>query len=111
MADLSLRRKQSLLVRCLGHLILFATKKGYELTLGDGLRKDGKGHREGSLHYTALAQDLNLFIDGEWITDGGDPAWTVLGTYWESLDPLCRWGGRFRSVDSNHFAVTHEGRA
>ena len=110
-AVLSLRQLQSILVRCLGHLYTYADRQGYELTLADGLRSDRKGHMTNSLHYIALAQDVNLFIRGEWIKDGGDPVWTELGTYWERLHPLCRWGGRFPSVDSNHFSVTYDGRA
>ncbi len=108
---LGLRARQSLLVKCLGLLIQYATEQGYELTLADGLRRDGQGHRPASLHYLALAQDLNLFVRGEWVTDGAHPAWRDLGGFWLSLDPLCRWGGNFEAVDSNHFSVEWQGRA
>jgi hypothetical protein len=59
-------------------------------------------HKYGSFHHQGLAADLNLYIGGKWIADGGDPAWTMIGTYWESQHPLCTWGGRFQ--DSNHFS-------
>lgn len=63
----------------------------------------------GSLHYSRLAADLNLFVDGKWRkTDCIE--WRAIGAYWESLDPLCRWGGRFTSGDFNHFSLAHEGK-
>lgn len=62
-----------------------------------------------SLHYIRLAQDLNLFVDGKYISDGDHPAWKAIGEKWESLHPLARWGGRFQ--DANHVSLTHEGRS
>src|SRR3972149_9605890 len=105
MTELTLSERQRLFVKCLGALIQYATQQGFELTLGEGYileeRKSRRGsrfhdgeHMPGSLHYVRLAQDLNLFVGGVYITDGGHPAWTDLGTYWESLDKLCAWGGR-----------------
>jgi hypothetical protein len=32
-----------------------------------------------------------------------------LGEFWESLHPLCCWGGHFRNRDPYHFSVTHGG--
>lgn len=117
---MSLREKQSLLVKCLGKFIDYATSQGYELTLGEsyittprktrnGLVMEDGVHMPGSLHYVRLALDINLFVNGEYITDGSHPAWLELGAFWESLDPLCRWGGRFR--DANHLSLAHGGRA
>ena len=123
-----LREKQSLFVVYLTKLLAFGHSKGYEFTLGeagvtnprkirwvpDGVNKrttspmeDGE-HMEGSLHYKRLAIDLNLFVDGRYITSSTNPAYVELGTYWESLHELCTWGGRFS--DANHFSVTHGGR-
>jgi hypothetical protein len=115
----SLRSLQSLFMRCLGELIRYAYSRGYELTAGEAFvqspRRSRSGqwvedgvHMECSLHYTRLAMDLNLFIDGNYITNGEHIAWVDLGNYWEALDPLCSWGGRFR--DANHFSVTFRGR-
>lgn len=98
----------------MGKLISFATAQGYEFTFGEGFRTPeqaalnaarGIGIKN-SLHTLRLAQDLNLFVAGEYITDGGHPAYTVLGEYWESIGGA--WGGRFR--DANHFSLAHEGR-
>lgn len=123
---MTLREKQSLFVRLLTTLFTWIySQPNWELTLGEGRigetrisEKDGarivvsdRVHMPGSLHYLGLAQDLNLFIDGRWINDGGAPQWTEIGVKWESLHPLCRWGGRFASVDSNHFSLEHEGKA
>ena len=122
MSEPTLSERQRLFVKCLGALIQYATQQRYELTLGEGYileqRKTRSGnvvsdgvHMPGSLHYVRLAQDLNLWVGGMYITDGGHPAWTDLGTYFEGLDPLCRWGGRFRSGDANHVSVTYNGKA
>jgi hypothetical protein len=120
-----LRKRQALLVKCLGELIQYATSQGHELTLGEAYiqtpRKTRAGrivddgvHMPSSLHYRRLAIDLNLFVrksGGSWeyITDSQDPVWYDLGTFWETLDPLCRWGGRFD--DANHVSIAYGGRA
>ena len=125
---MTLRQKQSLFVECLTKLLTFGHSRGYEFTLGEagvtnprkarGLVKVDDGwmpakvvdgeHMRGSLHYKRLAIDLNLFVDGRYITSSTHPAYVELGTYWESLHELCTWGGRFS--DANHFSVTHGGR-
>ncbi len=74
--------------------------------------KDGV-HMAGSLHYSRLAVDMNLFAPDDkgrmqWITKGDHHAWVSMGEFWESLDPLCTWGGRFD--DANHLSITHHGR-
>ena len=82
-------------------LICYATSLGFELTFGDAYAKTG--HSAKSFHYKRLAIDLNLFNeDGVYLetTDAHQP----LGEYWESLDPLCTWGGRFKRPDGNHYS-------
>lgn len=123
---MTLREKQSLLVSLLGQLFRWVDAREWALTLGEGRLAStriaattsgervvvtDRVHMEGSPHYIGLAQDLNLFVGSRWISDGGDPRWTEIGVYWESLHPLCRWGGRFDSVDSNHFSIAHDGKA
>ena len=105
---MTLRERQSLFVRLLGLLINYAYTKGYELTLGDGFR-DGRvtyGHPR-SLHRERLAVDLNLFKDGQYISDS--EGHEELGIFWESLHPDTRWGGRFE--DGNHYSLTYDERA
>lgn len=105
------QRKFPLLLMSLVHYIY---GKGYEVTWGDGYRdprvfgnigdKDGYGHKN-SCHKLRLAQDLNLFKDGTYLTETEDHK--EFGEYWESLDPDCVWGGSFN--DGNHYAMTHKG--
>jgi hypothetical protein len=64
----------------------------------------------GSLHYEKLAQDLNLFVEGEF-KDDDCPEWQEIGTYWKSLGTDCAWGGDFRSLDLNHFSIRWDGKA
>lgn len=115
----ALRDTQSLFVKLLGQLIDHAYAQGYELTLGEGYRSDHRGHMENSNHYIALAQDLNLFVNGVW-KDHECPEWDVLGAYWKTLHPLCRWGGDFMirnsitgkeepMADLNHFSLEWNG--
>lgn len=113
--EMNLGEKQRLFTRYVGLLISYAYKQGYALTFGDAYRSPeqaaanaaaGSGITN-SLHTKRLAVDLNLFVNGAYITDSG--AYKPLGEYWESLDPLCRWGGRFKKPDGNHFSLTHEG--
>ena len=111
---MTLGDKQRLFAKLLPGLINQAHLMGYEVTLGDAYRdprlhgqigeKKAYGYRN-SCHKLRLAIDLNLFKDGVWLktTDNHRP----LGEWWESLHPLCRWGGRFN--DGNHYSFEHEG--
>lgn len=111
---MTLGDKQRLFAKLLPGLINQAHLMGYEVTLGDAYRdprlhgqlgeKKGYGHRL-SCHKLRLAQDLNLFKDGVWLKTTEDHR--ELGEWWESLHPLCRWGGRFG--DGNHYSFEHEG--
>ena len=76
---------------------------GYVLTGGDLYRdpRCGYGHPK-SAHGSRLAEDLNLFIDGEYIRDwrGHD----ILHDIWEKM------GGAKRIMsDPNHYAFKHKG--
>lgn len=123
--QLSLRQKQSLFARLLGELLVWIYAQGWEVTLADGsidrVRKveaagktftgTDRVHMPGSLHYVRLAQDLNLFVDGRLVADGGHPAWQAIGARWKGQHELCAWGGDFASVDSNHVSLRHDGKA
>lgn len=92
--------------RLLCELIQWANSQpGYAVALG----VDGLKHMSNSLHYSGLANDLALYVDGIYQTD--TVAYKALGEYWEALDPECRWGGRFKKADGNHFSITYQGRA
>lgn len=111
---MTLGDKQRLFTRLLANLFDFAHSRGYELTLGDAYRdprlhgkigeKIGYGHKF-SAHKNRLAIDLNLFFDGQYLTDSKDHE--PFGLYWESLNPLCKWGGHF--ADGNHYSLEHNG--
>jgi len=104
------QRKFPLLLMSLVHYIY---GQGYEITWGDGYRdprvfgnvgdKIGYGHKN-SCHKLRLAQDINLFKDGKFLTKTEDHK--QFGEYWESLDPDCVWGGSFQ--DGNHYSMTHK---
>jgi hypothetical protein len=95
---MTLREKQSLHARKVALLILYAFEKGYEITMGDAYRDPRCPYgSEVSLHAKRLAQDLNLFLDGEYLTATDE--YQCLGDFWESIGG--RWGGTWE--DGNHF--------
>lgn len=98
----TLRQKQSRFVFMVGSLINFAYSNGYTLTFGDAYAKDG--HMAGSLHYSRLAIDLNLFHQGNYLIKTTDHL--PLGEFWESIGGS--WGGRFE--DGNHYSLSHRGK-
>ena len=113
---MKLSTKQQRFTECVGVLIALAYQRGYSFTFGDAYRDPrvhgAYGVKESyaaskSVHKLRLAVDLNLFVDGEYISDGNHPAYIELGELWESLDDMARWGGKFK--DSNHFSFEHEG--
>jgi len=83
-------------------------EKGYEFTDGDAYR-DPRVHGEygekksyasaHSRHKLKLANDINLFLNGKYLTETEDHRY--FGAYWEALHPDNIWGGRFK--DGNHY--------
>jgi len=114
---MTLREKQSLFAYLVARLILRATTLGYEITLGEAWRSKAAAEANVaagtgilySLHRSKLAIDLNLFKDGKYLSS--TEAHRVLGEWWERQHELCRWGGRFKRRDGNHYSMTHGGRA
>ncbi len=110
--------KQREFTRRVAQLIDFAYSRGYALRFGEALRtpeqaalnaKKGSGISE-SHHIDRLAIDLILDIDGVW--QRNSEAYRPLGEFWESLstpDAVCRWGGRWKKADGNHFSIEHNG--
>jgi len=129
---LSLGAKQELFAELLPHLIAKAVELGYHVRLRELYRDpiQAKYNAEhcciceverachaathsfkpiglrDSLHCEGLAIDLVLFAEGVPLERSDDYA--ALGSWWESLHELCRWGGRFG--DGGHFSITHRGR-
>jgi len=111
---MKLGEKQELFARLTPSLYAKAHELGFEIRKGDAFRdprvhgkfgeKKGYGHKN-SCHKLKLAEDLNLFKDGQWQTQTSDNL--ELGVWWEEQHELCRWGGRFN--DGNHYSLTHWG--
>jgi hypothetical protein len=115
---MTLHERQATFALLLSQLIREAFVRGYDVTLGESWRSPQEAKRLAStgqgiarsLHCDRLAQDLNLFKAGVYLTKTEDYA--ELGEYWEKLHPDCRWGGRFKTrPDGNHFSVTYQGRS
>ena len=112
--NLTLGKKQELFMRLVPLLLTKAFDLGYEVRGGDLFRdprvhgeigvKRGYGHAK-SAHKNKLAIDLNLFKYGAYMDETSSHQ--SLGEYWETLHPLCRWGGRFN--DGNHYSIEHDG--
>src|SRR5512133_3422564 len=100
-----LRDKRALFTRLLAMLINRMIEEGYTPLIG----KDGLKHMTGSLHYEGLAADIDLFKGDAYLTLSSDHQ--QFGKWWESLDVSCRWGGRFKKPDGNHYSVTYQGKA
>lgn len=115
-AVMGLRQLQNLHVQLTAKLITWCYANGYALSWGETYRtpeqsilnaQSGAGITH-SLHTLRLAVDLQLFKDGVYLTNSAD--YKPLGEYWESLHPLCCWGGRFITrIDGNHFSLTFMG--
>jgi len=108
---LNLLTLQQIFTLNIAKLIIWAYAHGYKITLGEGYDDDGVGHSKNSLHYSRLAQDINLFKDGVYLKD--TEAYRPLGEYWKSLSDAgyeCCWGGDFKNKDGNHFSIAYQGR-
>lgn len=96
-------------------LIQKAADLGYGVTLGEAWRTPEQAALNAqkdsgivhSLHIERLALDINLFRDGEYLTQTED--FRPLGEWWESLGPNHKWGGRFKRADGNHFSISPDG--
>ena len=113
--------KRVLFLRCLQRLVRFTERRGIELFEIEGHRtlkrqkelvKAGKSWTLNSKHILKRAKDLGIFkksrtANGTFkrIVDWNGDSYTCLGEYWESLHPLCRWGGRWKARDAVHFEI------
>lgn len=112
---MGLGKKQELFARLyVQHLAWLHEQKGVETRLGDVYATTG--HRDGSNHYLKLAGDINLFIDGHYITSTEGHRFS--GEVWEDRHELCRWGGNWDKDDhpgepgeddGNHYSLIHKG--
>jgi hypothetical protein len=77
-----------------------ARELDFEYAFDEVTNHQGTGHREGSVHYEGCAIDLLLYLNG--VYQPTTEAHRKLGEYWESVDPNCKWGGRWG--DGNHYS-------
>ena len=110
-----LGRKQELFAELFADHVTWLFERGYKVRLGDVFASTG--HREGSNHYLKLAGDINLFLDGNYLTTTEDHR--ASGERWEKRHDLCRWGGNWDKDeiagepgedDGNHYSLIHKGR-
>lgn len=74
--------------------------------LASAIRDNGRANGiRRTAHGKRLGLDLNAFKNGVYLTQTSQ--WLELGEKWESLHPLCRWGGRFN--DGNHISLEDDG--
>lgn len=98
---------QAIFTANVARLILYINEQGYSCTFGEAYRPPETAalyaqQRRGiknSLHCIRLAVDLNLFKDGAYLPNS--EAHRPFGEYWEKLNALNRWGGRW--ADGNHY--------
>lgn len=104
-----LSERQMVFSRKIGVLIQVACEMGFDITLGESYtpNPEATGHNRNGVHGLKLAQDLNLFKDGEYLTETEEHK--PLGEVWEAMGGT--WGGRFRSPDGNHYSMMWKGRA
>jgi hypothetical protein len=111
----ALLERQWLFAACLGKLLVWINAQGWAVTLaegyvGDSINKPSEDtpHLRTGNHFKRLAQDLNLFVDGQLVKDGAHPAWQAIGAYWKGLHPECAWGGDFAKPDANHVSLAYQ---
>ena len=89
-----LGKQQRAFARAFPLLIMYAHALGYEVTFPP----EHTNHVKNSHHFCGLAKDINLFKDGEYLTETEDHR--PLGRFWESLGGV--WGGGWN--DGNHYS-------
>jgi len=109
-----LRELQEIFALNVASLINRIFLRGYTCTLGEALRpsamakiyaKQKKGIRK-SLHCIKLAIDINLFLNGRYLSSS--EAHREFGEFWEELHSNNRWGGRYD--DGNHYEMLLKAR-
>lgn len=74
-------------------------------TLAQCIENNGRTVSQSSVHPLRLASDLNLFKNGDFLSDS--EAHRPFGEWWERQSTDARWGGRWG--DGNHYSLEHNG--
>ena len=111
---MSLGSMQEEFTIAMARLIVFAYEElGIKIRFGDTYRDSrvhgAFGEKLGygaaySVHKQKLAADLNVFIGGDYITDGNHSVWDKLHGRWLLLGGAKRIDG-----DANHFSFEYQG--
>ncbi len=101
---MSLGELQEEFMLMVGHLIIYAYSLGYRIRGGHLLRcRLCLTGAKQSVHKDKLAIDLNLFKDGQFLTDG--TGHDELHDFWDQM------GGAERIPnDLNHYSMEYQGR-
>lgn len=87
-------------------LLAFAFQRGYEARIGEVQRPvemqklyvdTGRSQTMKSNHIVKCSADVHWFKDGVLCYP------QEIGDFWEGLDPLNRWGGRWKFKDEPHY--------
>ncbi len=110
---MKLGEKQEVFTLNMAKLILFAESKGYKCRARELQRtklqqeeyfKTGKSKTMKSNHLNSCAVDIYFAKDNKLIENKEELQF--LGDFWESLNPLNRWGGNYkRFIDCPHFEM------
>jgi D-alanyl-D-alanine carboxypeptidase len=109
---MELSTQQKMFAHNVAKLINKIYDAGYTCSLGEAFRTEAQAKLDAecgtgiinSQHCKRLAIDLNLFLPSGKYASGTED-YATLGAYWETLDPLNRWGGHFTRGDGNHFEM------
>lgn len=110
---MTLSQAQKIFTLNIAKLIIWAYDQGYELTFGEAVRTmeqqkiylaSGASKTLNSGHLKRLAVDLNLFIDGVYMTD--TESYKPLAEYWKILHPKNIAGYDWK-FDGNHFEMQY----
>jgi len=116
MAKIKLSVLQDKFLWSIAKLIFYAHEAGYTVTLGRGKVTPEENAAEGgipdSLHLIGLAQDLNFYLNGVWLTQTEDLR--IFGDWWKMQGADYAWGGDFvvngkAKPDGNHFSYAYGG--
>ena len=113
---MTLLEKQQEFAQRVAVFLLWLSKNGYSVTLGEAWRSDAEAKINAaehigiadSLHRLRLAIDLNLFKGGRFLSATAD--YQAAGAAWEALsttEALGCWGGTWG--DADHFSIEYGG--
>lgn len=107
---MSIRKMQAKFSLMLARLIIYAYSLGFEISMGEGTitvencpncSRKVSLHKKKSNHYIKLAQDIDLFKNGVYLTSTASHK--KLGHYWQDMGGA--WGGMYQ--DGNHYSLQY----